>query len=505
MSQVDASTGTTRAPVRRRSWLRSRAARTAAAAAILLGLPGLAATASADQVVVDDPVISGDPAFVPHHTGMGWENDHYSTVAEGEGFAQVNGAQWSTSGLAGGTYNVEVWVPGAHGNNIVKYFISHSGGEKEVRLHQEKFANVWVRLGTVTIDGPNATVRSTDAGGFRNVELAWDAVRWTRVDTPPAAPDPTAAEQIDDEPDTTGPAEYITTFIGPGWDGDTLRTYAEGDDKNTPQNTAEWVTTLTAGKWEVAVWIPNEHSGTLAEYTVRHAGGETVVTVDQTKFNDSWVVLGTFDIDGPQASVWSPDTSGVFGEEIAWDAVRWRKVPPPEPEPESPTVDQREPEQGTQQPTTTTPPAGDRDDDNLPDDRDACPDIGDAFLDLTGDGCPEGTVNARSLLFDRDDRRDRRRQVLSSVVHDWRIKADPKSKVKARCEPKCRTRVSQPKRGIFHVDINEKRFYPGGKVELRVLKTGSVGQYISYTLTRSRWQRKQCLIRFPTDLPERCP
>jgi hypothetical protein len=64
----------------------------------------------------------------------------------------------------------------------------------------------------------------------------------------------------------------------------------------------------------------------VTNYYVRWNGGQTVGAINQNAYYDQWVTLGTYTINGPQASVRSNDSTGTRGCEIGWDAIRWVKV-----------------------------------------------------------------------------------------------------------------------------------------------------------------------------------
>jgi hypothetical protein len=67
-------------------------------------------------------------------------------------------------------------------------------------INQKSYADTWVGLGTYAFGDPGPTVTSSDATGVRKQELAWDAIRFTRID-PPAPPPPST---------TTAPASQPT-------------------------------------------------------------------------------------------------------------------------------------------------------------------------------------------------------------------------------------------------------------------------------------------------------
>jgi hypothetical protein len=63
-------------------------------------------------------------------------------------------------------------------------------------------------------------------------------------------------------------------------------------------NTATWTPTIpTAGSYKVyAGWTAHPNRATDAKYTVTHAGGDTLVTIDQEQNNGTWVLLGTYNL-----------------------------------------------------------------------------------------------------------------------------------------------------------------------------------------------------------------
>ncbi|MBK9749708.1 MAG: peptidoglycan DD-metalloendopeptidase family protein [Chloroflexi bacterium] len=78
---------------------------------------------------------------------------------------------------------------------------------------------------------------------------------------------------------------------------------------------------------------PTRHATTLNArfklHGVRGTSAETIIPVDQSRFRDQWVTLGVFDIDKNLAnagSIFLNDLTGESGKEIAFDAIRWRRV-----------------------------------------------------------------------------------------------------------------------------------------------------------------------------------
>jgi len=94
-----------------------------------------------------------------------------------------------------------------------------------------------------------------------------------------------------------------------------------------PTATAVWTATLPAdGEYAVYVWYwPNssDHAPDV-RYTVHHAGGETLVTVDQRYHGSTWHYIGTYGFRGEEeARVTLDNQSGVTGKDVIADAVRF--------------------------------------------------------------------------------------------------------------------------------------------------------------------------------------
>ncbi len=80
--------------------------------------------------------------------------------------------------------------------------------------------------------------------------------------------------------------------------------------------------------YEVLVYIPSSYAtATTARYKVNFDGGSTVVTINQNSYSNQWVSLGTFVFNaGSTGYVQLGDGSGIQGQYIAFDAVRWHKI-----------------------------------------------------------------------------------------------------------------------------------------------------------------------------------
>jgi hypothetical protein len=114
-----------------------------------------------------------------------------------------------------------------------------------------------------------------------------------------------------------------------GFQGAMLWTYAAAAEES---NWAEWRPNLPkAGRWEVWVFIPESHATTTnARYRVIHADGQTEVAVNQSKYFNDWVLLGTFPFEKGQGYVRLSDVTGEQTQgnppRVGFDAVCWTEV-----------------------------------------------------------------------------------------------------------------------------------------------------------------------------------
>lgn len=170
--------------------------------------------------------------------------------------------------------------------------------------------------------------------------------------------------------DPTGePNEHFTdeVIILPGGDGFRSGSYTGRNEfqqftgvygwnffyKSTESNTskvwAEWKTDLPeSGTYQISTFVPGLHATTQkARFKIHGIKGtdtEVVVEIDQSKRRNVWVSLGIFELvkGAPNAGkVFLNDVTHEVGKEIAFDAIRWRRIvstgtptsPPPSPPP----------------------------------------------------------------------------------------------------------------------------------------------------------------------------
>jgi len=154
-------------------------------------------------------------------------------------------------------------------------------------------------------------------------------LRWERVDSPtPPTPSPGKAVIVDN-----GDTSFVKGGSATGW-----RTEAEGyngslvwtqnNDRVRPNyNWGRWYPSLTAGRYEVFVYIPHRFTTTAnARYWIAHQGGVTLRPINQSAYSNEWVSLGVYTFRGTRddyVSLADVTFEPRLSRLIAWDAVKW--------------------------------------------------------------------------------------------------------------------------------------------------------------------------------------
>lgn len=282
------------------------------------------------------------------HIGLGVDprQAHYQTISPQEWFPFVNSVHpmcyWKTfrrtpEDVLAETYRV--W--GGYGRPIIPIL----QGDAEV-IDQKQALNL-------ALNRHNAPGVSWWRYG---VIAQWQAVN-TPIVTSPQPPDtqPQPTDQYTDEQVIVpgGPGFRSGTYTGQqefqyflgtwGWN-----VYFKDVEASGSKVWAEWKADLpTSGTYQISVFIPARHATTKrARYKIHGIKGtdtEVVVDLDQSRYKNEWVSLGIFELvkGAPNAGkVFLNDLTGETNAEIAFDAVRWRRIvqttPPPTP-PTGPT------------------------------------------------------------------------------------------------------------------------------------------------------------------------
>jgi hypothetical protein len=149
---------------------------------------------------------------------------------------------------------------------------------------------------------------------------------WSGGGSPPPPPSGTVIVDNTDAGFVKGGAYAGWRTVYEGYGGSLLWTY-NNDRVRSYYNWARWYPSLSAGRYEVFVHIPYRYTTTAgARYWVRHSGGYTLRVVDQSRYDDDWVSLGTYWFGGTSADyvsladvTYEPYKSRL----IAFDAVKW--------------------------------------------------------------------------------------------------------------------------------------------------------------------------------------
>ena len=162
---------------------------------------------------------------------------------------------------------------------------------------------------------------------FENGGLAVAQLNWALDNSNPPPP-PGGAIVIDNTS-----AGFVTGGSASSWRTSTTG-YGSGmiwtynnDFARSNYNWARWYPSLSAGRYEVFVYIPSRNATTTsARYWVSHRDGFSLKVVNQLGYSDQWVSLGTYWFRGSSSDYVS--LADVTGESylsriVGFDAVKW--------------------------------------------------------------------------------------------------------------------------------------------------------------------------------------
>ena len=113
-----------------------------------------------------------------------------------------------------------------------------------------------------------------------------------------------------------------------------LQSYYVTTEETTSKVWSEWKANLPeSGNYQISVYIPGRHATTKkARYKIHGIRGtntEVIVDLNQSIYRNVWVPLGVFDLVKGQENagkVFLNDVTGESGREIAFDAIRLRRI-----------------------------------------------------------------------------------------------------------------------------------------------------------------------------------
>ena len=203
-------------------------------------------------------------------------------------------------------YEVFVFIPRNHATTTqAHYTIYYANGQTDVTVNQNNYYDQWVSLGTYQFNnGTGGYLRLVDQTGeaYASKWIGFDSAKWEPRDS---VPPPTAVTTTVSESDTA-PYDGAPGFFRHGtaryWhdagfgDGGHMYWTYNNDLAHGSDDIGDWRPNLAVrSKYEVFAYIPNNYANTTqAHYTIYNADGQTDVYVDQSKYFNQWVSLGTY-------------------------------------------------------------------------------------------------------------------------------------------------------------------------------------------------------------------
>ncbi|MFZ5915719.1 MAG: PA14 domain-containing protein [Chloroflexota bacterium] len=159
---------------------------------------------------------------------------------------------------------------------------------------------------------------------YENRGAAVARLSWARVEDEPQPPEIVIVDDTD--------AGFVKGGSATGWGsaaeghGGHLTWTRNNDQVRSGYNWGRWYPELTAGRYEVLVYVPERYSTTAkSRYWIAHAEGFALRVVDQSANSSRWVSLGTYRFDGEGEYVSLSDVTyePYLSRLIAFDAVKW--------------------------------------------------------------------------------------------------------------------------------------------------------------------------------------
>jgi hypothetical protein len=162
--------------------------------------------------------------------------------------------------------------------------------------------------------------------GHAVAQMSWNAL--STGGTPPPSSGAIIVDNSSAGFTRGGASSSWRTVSTVGHGGSMLWTY-NNDQRRDNYNWARWYPSLTAGRYEVFVFIPRNYATTRqAAYWISHRDGFTQRVVNQYSYSDQWVSLGTYTFQANNSDYVS--LSDITGESylsrmIGFDAVKWER------------------------------------------------------------------------------------------------------------------------------------------------------------------------------------
>jgi hypothetical protein len=269
----------------------------------------------------DNPWLSGSPTLTRDDPSIHF-NWGYASPAPGYVGQDYFSVRWTrTQHFAAGSYRftvvaddgVRLWVNGHH---LIDAWVTQAPT---------------TYIGEIYLPGGAVEIKMEyyENNGGAVAQLAWAPATGP---VPPPQPPTGAAVIVDDSSNGFSKggkaSSWRTAWQGYG-DG---FTYTRNNDYSRPQyNWARWYPGLTAGRYEVFVYIPGQYATTTqARYWVSHAGGYTLRTVNQYAYSNQWVSLGAYQFRGNSQdyiSLSDVTYEPYLSRYVGFDAAKWEPRP----------------------------------------------------------------------------------------------------------------------------------------------------------------------------------
>ena len=268
------------------------------------------------DIIIDDDEAVFEGAWPSSAATSGFYGTGYRYHPSGTG---SNTATWHVNIPEADAWEVFArWTSSSNRASNAPYTINSEYGGITVRVNQEVNSGEWVSLGIYPFTHGDASVILSDDA---NEYVIADAIRFTKIDSPPPPPPTPPLEIIIDDIDASFVGSWPSSSMASGYYGSGYRYRWAG----TGLNAATWAINIPElGVWEVyAQWTSGSNRATNAPYTINWHDGSTTQTVNQQENGGEWISLGIYDFsEGSYNIVVSDNADGV----VIADAIKLVKI-----------------------------------------------------------------------------------------------------------------------------------------------------------------------------------
>jgi hypothetical protein len=257
----------------------------------------------------DNKTLSGSPALIRNDAQIDFD---WGVGSPASGIGDDNfSVRWTRDlDLPAGRYQFKVTVDDGVRLWVNGHLLIESWRDQPPTTYT---GNIYLPGGAVPVK-----MEYYEKGGGATARLSWSSGG--------SQPEGTVIVDNDDAGFVKGGSYTSWRTVYEGYKGSLLWT-RNNDKVRTNYNWARWYPSLAARRYEVFVYIPYRYTTTAnARYWVKHAGGYTLRVVDQSRYNNEWVSLGTYWFSGSSeeyVSLADVTYEPYVSRLIAFDAVKW--------------------------------------------------------------------------------------------------------------------------------------------------------------------------------------